>query len=581
VAQEELKVVVKVQLDEAKAKMAQFSKTIQNLKQNYLNVSFAVKDFYAILKKVGNFVWDFAEAGIAAEKSERMLQSALRASGQEYQKNAKLLNAYASAMAQSSFFDDEEIKDAMATLTTIGRVSAEGMKQIMPVIQDFAAAMGMDLGSAADLVSKALAGNVGALGRYGIKLKDTGSEVGNFNQIVKQMGEQFKGADEALSKTTEGSLKQLKEQLAEIKESIGGKILDFLKPTIEYMSLAAKTENALKIQVGDIKSKEEAKAYLDILKQAVEMQKKADADKGKMGAIQRYFSGASISESTKWIAEYQNKIEAIQRQMTKLGQSKPVSPMLGEPEVAITEQEAMAKMITQLSSLEEEFKNLSPAMENTAARWKELGIQATYGFTPEVIDKTAQSLDNLTERWVALGRALEPVAKEFQEDIFLNFNWEQMRANNEAFISQLEAEKTAIDDLNKSLQDMLKNMAQDAFISTFTAMGEALGGNADSAKNFAAAMQDIINDFLAQLPRLLFQAGIMQLAQGNTPLGLGLLAASGLSALVGGAVRSSGGAAEGAASESGETGGKTIIIQGDLVTENDVTKGVLSRAARW
>jgi hypothetical protein len=99
------------------------------------------------------------------------------------------------------------------------------------------------------------------------------------------------------------------------------------------------------------------------------------------------------------------------------------------------------------------------------------------------------------------------------------------------------------------------------------------------------AMANMLADFMKQLPRLLFQAGIMQLATpGGTALGLALIAASGISAFVGGAMRGATGAVgtEGPQTTFDTGGGATtIIVQGNVVTGNDLAWQQARLEQRW
>jgi len=580
VAQEELKVVVKVVLDDAKQKMASFSKVIQGLKQNYLAISFAVKDFYGMLKKVGTFVWDFAEAALEAEKAYTQLGAAMLASGQDSVVMTKQLAGLARALSMTTTYDDDETIGAMQSLTQIGRVSAAGMKQIIPVVQDLAAGLGTDLNSAALMVGRALEGNVASFGKLGIKIKETNDPAILFSNTIEAITGRFGGMAEAMAKSASGGIAQIKNEFAELREAVGNRLLQSFKDTIFGLASMMKSSTILNMTAGDIGSKEEGTAYLQVLNSELERAKKTlDKMKGGKGGFKNPLFAAfspEAKEATKYLDKLKVKMNEISVVVANMKDIK-APPFLGGPRG--DESAEKVKTLEQATSdVGDEYAELNGRIALASQYQDQFNIETIQA--SEEQGREIDSLIELEEAYRKLSEAAEEAAK-YQEDIFLNVNWEQMRANNEAFISQLKTEKDIIDDLNKSFEDMAKTLLQESFVNTFAAIGEAMAGGADASANFSESMTKMINDFISQLPRLLFQAGIMALAQGNTPLGLGLLAASGFSALAGGAIKAGNTPSEGTEQVGTETGSKTIIIQGDLVTENDVTRGVMSRAARW
>ena len=91
----------------------------------------------------------------------------------------------------------------------------------------------------------------------------------------------------------------------------------------------------------------------------------------------------------------------------------------------------------------------------------------------------------------------------------------------------------------KVLADMATNFANislDATMTGFEEFGRALGEGKDAADSMAAALAAMAQQILNQLPMLFLQAGLQLIAQGQWPLGLGLIAAAGSSAIIAGYV---------------------------------------------
>ena len=81
---------------------------------------------------------------------------------------------------------------------------------------------------------------------------------------------------------------------------------------------------------------------------------------------------------------------------------------------------------------------------------------------------------------------------------------------------------------NKVVGSMVSSLAQlsfDATLSGFKELGQALGEGEDAADSMQRALESMASEILNQLPLLFMQAGLQLIAQGQWPLGLGLMAA--------------------------------------------------------
>ena len=103
---------------------------------------------------------------------------------------------------------------------------------------------------------------------------------------------------------------------------------------------------------------------------------------------------------------------------------------------------------------------------------------------------------------------------------------EEIKAAEEA-----EKEKLIIENLKKELE----SIAQSAAIDTFKSIGAALAAGSEGAETFEDAMLRMSIQILNQLPLMMLSAGLQLIAVGNWPVGLALIAASGLVAIGAGA----------------------------------------------
>lgn len=88
-----------------------------------------------------------------------------------------------------------------------------------------------------------------------------------------------------------------------------------------------------------------------------------------------------------------------------------------------------------------------------------------------------------------------------------------------------------------SLAASLVNAGINATMSGLETLGESLGEGADAGESFSAALADMAQEILNQLPNMFLQAGLQLIATpGMWPLGLGLIAAAGSAAVISGYV---------------------------------------------
>lgn len=160
--------------------------------------------------------------------------------------NVGALNALNAELQKKTRFDDEAYAAGEATLAQYG-LTGQQLKDLIPLVADFAAKTGMDLTDASGKIGKALLGQGRALKAVGIDFKDTGSTAGNFTQIMGGLRSQVGGFAEKEGQTAAGKAEILKNQFGELQEKVGallvpalGQLIGVLTPLIEgFNSLPA------------------------------------------------------------------------------------------------------------------------------------------------------------------------------------------------------------------------------------------------------------------------------------------------------------------------------------------------------
>lgn len=152
-------------------------------------------------------------------KAEQQLLTALKGRENAQQR----LIAQAQYLQKQTLFGDEETIRAQALIAAFVK-EEDQIRRIIPLVQDLAAAKQMDLAGAADLVSKTLGSTTNALSRYGIQVEGAVGSTERLESLAAGLANAFGGQAEAMAKSGMGSVQQLQNAFADLKEEIGGVI---------------------------------------------------------------------------------------------------------------------------------------------------------------------------------------------------------------------------------------------------------------------------------------------------------------------------------------------------------------------
>jgi hypothetical protein len=174
--------------------------------------------FFGAKKIVAGFKKLIELAG-EQELAEKKLEASLGRVSQALLKQA-------SALQQVSMFGDEAIIEAQALIAAFVD-DEEAIKKATQATLDLAAAKGMDLTAAADLVSKTLGSSTNAMSRYGIEVTGAVGSTERLNTLTGNIADKFGGQAKAQTETMAGAIKQLDMAMGDLGENIGEV---FIKP---------------------------------------------------------------------------------------------------------------------------------------------------------------------------------------------------------------------------------------------------------------------------------------------------------------------------------------------------------------
>ena len=165
---------------------------------------------------------------------------------------SKALLDQARALQQVSTFGDEAVIEAQALIGAFVK-DEEAIKAATAATLDLAAAKGMDLVVAADLVSKTLGSSTNALSRYGIEVKGAVGSTERLESLTGNLADVFGGQASAQAETMSGKMAQMKNALGDAAEAFGELLFPLVIPLAEGLKLigesAVSVMNAFKSMI--------------------------------------------------------------------------------------------------------------------------------------------------------------------------------------------------------------------------------------------------------------------------------------------------------------------------------------------
>jgi len=232
-------------IDKSKQKTAAFTKFLMS----GAGIAGAILVFRKLIKVAG----DLVKAYGIQEKAEAKLRSAIISTGKEGLISAENLFKYAAELQDVTTFGDEATISAMALLQQLGNLDEQGIRALMPGIQDMSIALGVSLETAASLVGKTLGSTTNALTRYGIVVDATAPKGQKLQEITTGLTEKFGGLSEALGTTATAALEQYKNAVGDLREAQGKAIAEGIEPFVRGITKIVKEMAAAKLEAIAVK----------------------------------------------------------------------------------------------------------------------------------------------------------------------------------------------------------------------------------------------------------------------------------------------------------------------------------------
>lgn len=234
-----------------------FATKAQNMGKNIAKVGGAMT--VGLTLPLASFASGSIESFQAAESALADLSAVLESTGGVAGVTMEQLQAHASELQKVTKFSDESVMAAQGMLLTFTQIGADVFPQATEAALDMAEKFGMDAAQASITLGKALndpISGVTALRRIGVMLTDEQEEqIKQFMElgdvasaqaiILNELAVEVGGVARAMGETTTGKVEQFKNQLDDVKETIGAALIPVLLRFLEAITpLIEKFANA-------------------------------------------------------------------------------------------------------------------------------------------------------------------------------------------------------------------------------------------------------------------------------------------------------------------------------------------------
>ena len=369
-------------LNSSKRKLSDFEQFTQGVGEK-LEKAFSIAGIIALAVKavtaLTSAMKECVEAYSEAEKVTLRLEAVWANVGKTTNKGAIDIENYAESIEKVTYFSGEAVKEASLLLAATESLTEEGFQRALDASIDLAAALGEDVSSAASTLAKAMEDPEAALSRLktiGVTFTDEEKEkikaLADANQqyeaqslILEKIEQKYKGVAHAINNTPAGKLDNIKDALQDIRENLGGALLNTIQPALEqlYNTLlvisewsatwtGSSAEILKKVEVqyhliGGVEYPDEnpdLSSYGDMellvaldaaQKQASANWKIADGEGGAWGGLLNWLTGGHGEQSAKVFAmnssiQYHRAYTAIEKELQSRGYASVADAKLGK-----------------------------------------------------------------------------------------------------------------------------------------------------------------------------------------------------------------------------------------------------------
>lgn len=258
-ARDRLKVIIQAEVDKAVKEIRALNQTTERSSQSFQKMfksfasgAMALAGVSVSIAAVNRAIRQSLDDWANLERAQVQLQAAIIATGREAETSFYALEQYAGQLQAIGIFGADATMGAMAVLQSMTSLDQQGLKRVTPALQDFAAAMGMDLQQAARMFAGEIEGTSQALRRYGISLDPTLSETERFEALIDQVHSKFGGMNETMAASSTGTFRRLNNELSDMRARGGRAIAEFAQPFAAWLADVVAQSNAAAAAVQNV-----------------------------------------------------------------------------------------------------------------------------------------------------------------------------------------------------------------------------------------------------------------------------------------------------------------------------------------
>jgi len=189
------------------------------------DVKIALDGVFQIIGSITRSVNDFLDSSLKQKQAITLVNLA-------FKEQSKEIQILASGLQAVTNYGDEQLLPLMAKLSQTYKLNTLEVKQLTPVILDFAEAnkaTGMTIETAFDLMGRALNGHTETLSRYGLELDKTKLATQGVSYLTQKLTKDYGGTAQALADLRT----QNKNTFGDIKEQIGDMLNVLINPLLQ------------------------------------------------------------------------------------------------------------------------------------------------------------------------------------------------------------------------------------------------------------------------------------------------------------------------------------------------------------
>lgn len=190
----------------------------------------AVEKTIGVISSVASNLTDILIEGASAaaedEKAFSQFNNALALSGKYSKEASKGFEEFASEMERTRNIADGTVANVGRVVSSMTQLDAVAIQRVIKSSADLSAAFGRDFEGSAEVVAKAVNGQVGALNKLGFQFEDTGSKSKNLENILSEIESRFGGSSLKSVENFQGGVDKTNISIDNLKESFGQTVIN-------------------------------------------------------------------------------------------------------------------------------------------------------------------------------------------------------------------------------------------------------------------------------------------------------------------------------------------------------------------